>query len=283
MFQEQIHQIFYKNNKFDNGESLKTLEKYFLCNDLLIDNHENIKEIESEKNSPSKMIMLEKTEEKKEPNKNHLPTIKKDETKWFLPKQKDTLFWCIYIFKYGLDSYNMIQHSYGNKILEEKQKIIDFIQQNPKILKSSNVKITNNDVKEILSEFMVDNVTSYYGLVALSIYYKTPIYLINDEKKTYLQFLPEKEICENKPCYLYLHQGIMKFPKYKLPMFEKETNLDSFLCLESHLKPLKPISYYKVEDLQNIMNKIGFIPKEKMKKNEYYEKLCELCSWNNEK
>jgi len=273
MFQEHIHQIFYKNNKFDNGESLKTLEKYFLCNDLLMDNDQEHIEI----NKKEEIKHIYETE-KKEPQ---LPIIKKDE--WFLPKQKDTLFWCVYIFIYGLDSYDIIQHSYGNKILEEKQKIIEFIQQNPKLLKSSNVKITNDHVKEILSEFMVDSVTSYHGLVALSMYYKTPIYLINDEKKIYLKFLPDKEMGENKPCYLYLHQGIMKFPKYKLPMFEKEINLDSFLCLESHLKPFKPISYYKVEDLQYIMNKIGFIPKEKMKKNEYYEKLCELCNWNHEK
>jgi 16S rRNA G527 N7-methylase RsmG len=238
---------------------------------------ENDQEVIGISKPEHKIDLLDKTEKKE----LHLPIIKKDE--WFLPKQKDSLFWCVYIFKYGLDSYNIIQHSYGNKILEEKQKIIDFIQQNPKLLKSSNVKITNDNVKEILSEFMVDNVTSYHGLVALSMYYKMPIYLINDERKIYLKFLPEKEMSENKPCYLYLHQGIMKIPKYKLSMFEKETNLDSFLCLESHLKPLKPISYYKVEDLQNIMNKIGFIPKEKMKKNEYYEKLCELCTWNYEK
>jgi hypothetical protein len=279
---ENINQIFYKNNKFDDSESIKTLEKYFICNDLLLDIPllekpilPLLPPIENKCNDSSIVEqIIEKSDEK-------LPEIPKTrQQKWFLPRQTDTIFWCIYVFIYGLDEYDQIGHSYGNKILEEKQKMIDFIQKTPKVLKSSNVKITNNAIKEILSEFMVDKMTSFDGLVALSIYYKTPIYLINDEKKTYLKFLPETEYHDNKPCYLYLHKSERGFPKYKLYMSEIKPTMESLLCLESHLKPLKSASHYKMEDLHNIMDKIGFHYEEKMKKMELYEKLIELCSWN---
>jgi len=282
---EYLNQIFYKNNKFDDSESLKTLETYFLCNNLLIDSVPLIPYIDKE----NKEITENKNESSVEKNKipkvvEKIPEIinicTSNEKNWFLPRQNDTIFWCIYIFIHGLDEYHQIGHSYGNKILEEKQKIIDFIQKTPKILKSSNVKITNNAIKEILSEFMVDKMTSFDGLVALSVYYKTPIYLINDEKKTYLKFLPEIDYHKNKPCCLYLHKSERGYPKYKLYTTETNPSFENFLCLESHLKPLKSACYYKMEDLQVIMDKIGFRPEKKMKKMELYEKLTELCCWN---
>lgn len=277
---EFINQIFYKNNKFDDSESLKTLEQYFLHNDLLSDIPlieqpilPLFPPIEETKSNISTFVGKILPE---------IPNMKeqKEKKNWFLPRQNDTIFWCIYVFIYGLDEYDQIGHSYGNKILEEKQKIIDFIQKTPKALKSSNVKITNDKIKEILSEFMVDKVTSFDGLVALSVYYKMPIYLINDEKKTYLKFLPETEYHDNKPCYLYLHKSERGYPKYKLSMSEIKPTMECFLCLESHLKPLKSASYYKMEDLHSIMDKINFHPETKMKKMELYEKLTELCCWN---
>ena len=163
--------------------------------------------------------------------------------------------------------------------MEEKQKIIEFIRKTPKILKSSNIKVTNSLIQEIQAEFMVDKSTSYYGLSALSIYYKFPIILINNEKKTYLKFLPELEYINNSPCYLFLHNSENSIPKYKLFLSKISPNLESMICLESHLKPFKPISYYKIEDLNIIMNKIGFVQEKRLKKAELYNKLSELCVW----
>jgi hypothetical protein len=126
---------------------------------------------------------------------------------------------------------------------------------------------------------MVDKLVSYYGLASLAIYYKIPIYLINNENKTYLKFLPELEYYDKVPCYLYLHKSERGIPKYKLYLLDEKPKLDSMICLESHLKPFKPVSYYKSEDLNTIAEKIGFIFVNKMKKTELYDKLTELCRW----
>ena len=276
---QSIHQIFYKYNKFDDSDSIKTLEQYCLYDGILEPQMSSIKPIEEKA-----VIVKPVVELVVEPIKTLVEPIKTntilDKKQWFLPKQNDTIFWCIYTFIHGEGEYNHIGHSYGNRMLEEKQKIIDFVRKTPKILKSSNVKITNGTVQEILSEFMIDKSTSFYGVAALSIYYKTPIFFINEEKKTYLKFLPESEYLENPICYLYVHKTERGIPKYKLNVSEKNVLvLESMICLESHFKPLKPISYYKMEDLNTIAEKIGFVSTNKLKKNELYEKLCELCSW----
>lgn len=268
---QHINQIFYKNNKFDEVESIKSLEAYCLTDGLLMD--------ESEKYAMSAFMCSPL------PIKVPVPEFIQEQVKkpiikpideYFLPKQNDTIFWCIYAFIYGEGEYNQIGHSYGNRALEEKQKIIEFIKKTPKILKSSNVKVTNGDIQEIQSEFMVDKSTSFNGIVALSIYYKTPIYLVNGEKKIYLKFLPESEYHGNPPCYLYLHKSERGIPKYKLCQLNE---IESMICLESHLRPFKPASHYKMEDLNTIMDKIGFVSEKRLKKTELYDKLCELCSW----
>ena len=263
-----INQIFYKNNKFDDPESIKTLVDYALCDDLLVDFM----------SLPLLKTPLVTSPLVTSPLVTSFSPIKIPESndEWFLPKQMDTIFWCMYVFIYGKGEYNHIGHSYGNKMLEEKQKIMEFIKMKPKILKSSNVKLTNGAIQEIQAEFMVDKMTSFYGVAALAIYYKTPIFLVNKEKKTYLKFLPEMEYYEKQPCYL-LERGNNR---YKLNMSEKpELDLESMICLESHLKPFKPASYYKIEDLNTISEKIGFIQEKRLKKTELYEKLCELCVW----
>ena len=265
-----IHQIFYKNNKFHDADSIKTLESYCLNDDLL----ENIEErfaMSAFMSSPlPKQIPLPEFDSQMKG---------KEKEDWFFPKQNDTIFWCIYTFIHGQGEYKQIGHSYGNKALEEKQKIIEFIKKTPKMLKSSNVKLTNGNIQEILSEFMVDKTISCFGIAALAIYYKTPIFLLNEEKKTYLKFLPELENYEKPHCYLYVNKTERGIPKYKLCLGNKKVNINSMICLESHLKPFKPASYYKIEDLNTIADKIGFVLPNKIKKTELYEKLCELCIW----
>jgi hypothetical protein len=262
---KSINQIFYHNNKFDTPESIHRLEKYCLYDGLIFE--------------PSFTENKENSEIKKE---KEIPEIKKEKEKieWFHPKQEDTIFWCIYSFFYGMDEFNEIGHSYGNRILEEKMKIVEFIKKNPKVLKESNLKITNLGIQETISEFMVDKNTSFQGIAALSIYYKIPIYLIHKEKNLYLKFLPNKENSTKKICFLYYDKYVRGQIKYKISLSDSQTPvLDSMICLESHLKPFRPISHYKMDDLEKIANKIGIVSENRIKKQELYEKMSEFCRW----
>jgi hypothetical protein len=289
-----INQIFYNNNKFDTSESIRTLEKYCLCDGLLISLNqisefsqkktpeEKFSQKISENKIPQKISenKIEENISQKIPEERISQNKTEEKIKWFYPKHSDTLFWCVFSFVYGYDEYHNIGHSYGNRLLEEKMKIIEFIKKNPKAMKESNVKITNMGVQEVISEFMVDKTTSFQGIIALAVYYKTSIYVIHKEKNSYLKFLPfTHSECEKK-CYIYYDTYVRGQIKYKTPISEMESpDLDSMICLESHLKPFRPISHYKMEDLEKIAIKMGITPEKRLKKLELYEKLTELACW----
>jgi hypothetical protein len=259
-----IHQIFYPNKKF-GSEEIRNLQKYCLVNTLL----QKISQIIPE--TP----VLEKSVE----------PIKSNPTYWIPPKT-DTLFWCIFISVNGLTEYQQIGHSYGNRILEEKLKIAKCIRDSPKSLKASNHKFTNDSIQETISEFMVDKTISFKCVAALAIYYKRPIYVINMERNIYLRYNSNKDITESdeeEAIYIYYHDYMRGEYKYKICTDEYVPSLERFVCLENDKKPFKPIGHYKVEDLYDICNKLGFDPLTeptlKLKKAELYQLLTDKCSW----
>ena len=106
------------------------------------------------------MEAIEKQEEffveKQETVKNQYVNIPKEKetpatVEYKKPKQKDTLFWCLYIAKYGYDEYTEIQTHYGTKQLEIQQKIGNYIKNNMVLLKNVNTRITKAAAQEILS------------------------------------------------------------------------------------------------------------------------------------
>jgi len=296
-----INQIFYNNNKFDNFESIEQLEKYCLYDGLIISSMEDTRDNKSPElkmpnnKSPELKVPDNKSPELKMPDNksqelkksdNKSPELKMPDNKspekveWFHPKQEDTVFWCMYSFFYGIDEFNEIRHSYGNRILEEKMKIVEFIKQNPKALKESNVKITKIAVQEIISEFMVDKITSFQGIAALAVYYKVPIYLIHKEKNVFLDFLPNNETVFDKRCFIYYDKYSRGQTKYKIAISEIEPpNMDSMVRLENHLKPFRPASNYKMEDLEKIARKLGITSENRIKKLDLYSKISEWCNW----
>ena len=66
-----------------------------------------------------------------------------EKTDVYYPEKKDTLFWCLYIAKNGLNAYNAITQGYSNIEMQEKQQIMESIKTQPSRLKNTNVKITN--------------------------------------------------------------------------------------------------------------------------------------------
>jgi len=315
-----IQQIFYANKKFGVQEILN-LQKYCLTNELCRGFYTS-----SEKNGsintvlpfpPNTKIMEEiSTIEKKEPpkfteliSKNQFektfqensestfqkPQIEKKEppippktmqSKFWIPPHQDTLFWSVFFTVFGLSEYNQVGHSYGNRILEEKMKIANYFKKNPKSLKSSNHKFTNESIQETIAELMVDHSISFKGLASLAIYYKRNIYVLDEKRKIYLKFTsPDTDSGSDSKfsskIYIYYHDFMRGSHKYKI-IVDDIVNIpaiDSWFCLENSLKPLKAISNYKVEDLIGIANIIGYEVPVKIKKPELYDRLVEKCGW----
>jgi hypothetical protein len=201
---------------------------------------------------------------------------------FFEPRQQDTVFWCVYFFVYGQKEYDIVHQSqqhYGNIYSDERQKISAYFQKSPKLLKTSNYKVTNDMTKEIQSEFMVSSNTSYLGIIALSIYYKIRILLADEEKRAYVKFQPQEF---ERTCILYGHHSNRKSTiSWKIRIDAESSSasaesevLDSWFCKESYTKPLKPVSHYKIPELFEIAFKLG-MDVSSMKKNEIYAKICE--------
>ena len=248
-----LNQIFYTNNKFDDPNEIQRLEQYFM--NLQIDLEENMfmplkKDIIGDKKrdviGDKKRDVIGDTKRDVIGDKKRnvikecyvdlfepIPVIppaspSKIKTKGFSPRDRDALFWCIFAHQYGEMEYEMIRTNYGKRKVDEKMKIFSWLKENRTTIKTySSMKITNVMYQEMLSELMcVQSDTGYLSLIAFSLYYKMNIYLVNDTKKTYLEFLGQVQTqsdVEEKPnnCILYrLQRG------YQLSYESKINNID---------------------------------------------------------
>jgi uncharacterized protein (DUF427 family) len=212
----------------------------------------------------------------------------------FEPKQKDSIFWCIFIYIYGYGEYLTIGSRYGNRELEEKQKMIAYFKENPKCLKTTNHKITNGNIQEIYSEYLsFQNETTLMGVIGLAVYYNIRILLVDSSKNIYLDYHTHTNdtSTEIKTCILYKNKGIRGQTKYCFDMsmststsmnenIESEEKIkNTMLCLEHYTKPLKAISTYKSCDLDEIVKKLNINDDsiKKIKKQELYNKIVEHC------
>lgn len=200
--------------------------------------------------------------------------------KFITPKLQDSLFWCLFIAVNGHDEFLQVNRNYGVKELEIKKKVADLIKEKPNLFKFTNQKVTKVSIQEILSELLTSQKeTSILCLIAMTIYYNVNIILINSTKQFMVEFISNKDV--ELPTYVF--QKDDKRFAVNIEAVTKETILDmkeTMVCLENYLKPLKPMSSYKVDDLIKLATKIGiYNTDEKLKKPDLYEKLSEAMKW----
>ena len=208
-------------------------------------------------------------------------TISNENSEIVTPKQKDTLFWCVYIAINGYNDYLEIERNYGVKELEIKKQIADFISANASKLKNTNVKITKVSIQEILSELLTSQKeTSILCLIAMTVFYNINILLMDPTKKYYLEYISNKDV-ENPTFILYKDTyGNYSLKQDSFGANELQEFKSDKVCLENHMKPLKSISTYKTDDLESLSKKIGLYDEsKKYKKNELYNLISETIAW----
>jgi len=214
---------------------------------------------------------------------------KKQKDEYIEPRQHDTLFWCLYIINHGYNDYIQIDRNYGVKELEEKQKIFNFLKATPSKMKNTNYKITNIALQEIQSEMMtVQKQTSMQSMIAMLVYYNINLLIVDASEKTMLEFWVNKEdipsmntktTSDGASTYV-LHKS--KMGKYKLQMENIATYKiyemkEKYVVLDTYLKPLKSMTNYKVEELEEIAKKLGvYNENKKYKKAELYQLVGDI-------
>ena len=163
----------------------------------------------------------------------------------------DPLFWCIYIFLNDVNTYlnnkdNLYQHGYSLKM-----DYIKKAKENKQLLK--NYKIKYRDVEGNLSTDKQINITT---LKAICILEHVNLYFFT-EKLWYNQNLDD----DNDNCYIkFINKKYSIWNKDSQP--EKYNILGSRIIVENIDKPIRSMSYYKKDDLREMVIKLGIFPRE---------------------
>ena len=246
------------NNEPNYNDVLKNLQDYMLDDSLvkrMIESTNDINNSSINNSNSSKNNILEK------------PNILKKEKEYFIPKQKDTLFWCFYIMKNGIDKYEELNET-GISIVTEKQLKIGFVEklrkekQLIKIYKfASNTHIEN----QLVNENKID-ISTFLTLCVLE-----NLNIIYLKKKTYYELLMN----DSNDIHVVNFTDYGKFG-YKLSLNNDVNNIRTTLFkIDNIEKPVKALSAYKLSELVEYCSKldIGIVNEKtnkKKNKNELY-------------
>ena len=187
----------------------------------------------------------------------------------FIPKEKDSLFWCFYIMKNGDAKYEMIEHK--NILTEKKHKIeyVEKIRKEKQIVKTYKFATLTHIENNLANENQLD-IKTFLTLCAIEnlnvLFVKNKTYfelLMNDSNELYIVYLLQN----NKYGYEIndINAQQIKTTLYKLD------NID---------KPIKSITGYKLLELVEICEKlaIDIVNKETNKnkcKKDLYESIIQ--------
>ena len=197
----------------------------------------------------------------------------------YIPDKQDTLFWAMYIAKYGMEKYIKICKKYGNVEIDRKQKMMEYLQEHKKSLKCLNHKMTNIAIQEMIAAILANRKTTLSCLAAFTVYYKKNIIVNNETNATYMECTYNDE----PPIILTYN----KYKKYGLVENVDENMVqqirDEKICMEAHDKPIRGISLYTHDELREIAEKIPSIMATTgwrlWKKPELYGKIWHALQW----
>ncbi len=164
----------------------------------------------------------------------------------FVPKEKDSLFWCFFIMKYGDVKYETMDNK--NIIIEKKNKIeyVEKIRKEKQIVKTYKfatlTHIENNlandnyiDIKTFLTLCAIENLNILF--VKNKTYYEL---LMNDSNELHIVYLLQND----------------KYG-YEINPTNAEQIKSTYYKLDNIDKPIKSMSGYKISELIEICQKLA--------------------------
>jgi hypothetical protein len=188
----------------------------------------------------------------------------------FVPTEKDTLFWCLYIMKNGETNYEMLNNR--NYIIEKKLKIeyIEKIRKEKQLIKTYKFTTLSYLENRLANEDKID-VNAFLSLCVLE---NLNVMYIN--KKTYYQL----SMSDDGPLHIIYSLDKYRFG-HEINANDKDITLKSSLFQIDNIdKPIQSISNYKIQELIDICEKLSIetIDKEtnkKKNKKDLYESLVQ--------
>jgi hypothetical protein len=164
----------------------------------------------------------------------------------FVPREKDTLFWCFYVMKYGDAKYEMLEHK--NIITEKKIKIeyVEKIRQEKQTVKTYKFATLTHIENNLANENQLDMKT-FLTLCAVE-----NLNVLFVKNKTYYELLMNDG---NELHCLHLLQNY-KYG-YEINPVGAEQMKTTLYKLDNIDKPIKAMSGYKLSELVEICEKLA--------------------------
>jgi len=195
-----------------------------------------------------------KTEDAKELTNNKKADSKFSvrDRKFFYPKEKDTLFWCYYINKYGIDKYFdnkkrsfVVEHDYKISIIEKIQNMKDELKLNKikkLVVEDELMNRAKIEIASIKLLMLLDNENLL--LIKKNCYQKI---VFNRDKLELSVDNYNVIFCDVDNYYLQKNLNDREL----VDIINKSYEIDNFD------KPLKGISSYKLDELHEICKKLN--------------------------
>lgn len=245
------------NEKEKNNNIINDLQDYMFTSKNLLSFTKHMIQNFDEKNninlpkSSNKNIFIKNKDETNSKN-NYKVSNKKEET-MYKPKQKDSLFWCLYILKHGYSNYEMeIYNKYFTIEKSEKFNYIELIRKKKDLLKLHKVK----PLTEIEDDLANKEKISIKTFFALCIIENLNVLLVNNRK---VYEILCTDIDDNNPINI-IHRFNENFEhSIELnPTNEIIKNYrENYYKMESFDSKLKSIGSYKLEDLMDLCKKLN--------------------------
>jgi len=185
---------------------------------------------------------------------------------FFIPYQKDKLFWCFYIVLFGMEKYEQdISQSFS---VEKKLKFESIEMINDSLsMKLKELKIKRNDLE---NELLSNNDISLKCVYALCVIHSISL-IVTVGKKYYMFDFGGGSDDECKIQNVVCRQPSGEFAVYTGNTFI----IDSLYLVENVCKPIKSLTSYLITELKDLCNKMGIPIEDSNGKHKTKNKLYE--------
>jgi len=176
-----------------------------------------------------------------------------ESSNFFVPFQKDKLFWCFYVILFGMEVYESnLSHSFT---IERKLRIESIEKMGTMSQKIKETKIKRADLE---NELLSNNDISLKSLYALCVIHSISLIIISGKKYYVFDFdstAPNSDKCKIKNIIYKQPNGDFSICKSVSPDYISNL-VDSLYLIENVNKPIKPPSAYLLTDLKELCNKM---------------------------
>ena len=257
------------------------LEKYMLFN-IYINNDDNInknyKVNTNNKSDENKKKFNQIFNNKKQETSKQLVidkdnTINKDINTLFYPSNNDKLFWCLYIINYGINEYNLNASKYFSIEKEIKISAITYMKNNNHKIKLNKSSVENNLLYEkniTIQSFalLCDMFNLNIRIINTNHYYE----FLNNDSQDFTNIIYDNkygiDLLKHNNNHINDNDN-----KNNNDNNDNNNNINNKFLVTNYNKPINSITYYKVDDIYAICNKLKINIKNNKDKNKTKKEL----------